>query len=189
MKFQKILSYDVYGSDHTSRFNYVCSLLNQTTDPDTLEPKKIIGEAKAVFISPRKRALTCLNQDRAISITILPELNEIPFDLKLGCTAAEFQTHGSLAVRRAFLELFVTNKLGLSHKILKAELDYLLELSAKNTEALAISHTFRLRLLETYHQTDRQLFAEPALIKKYLDPTVHWADFGSFIDINTANLK
>jgi hypothetical protein len=183
MQFQKILSYDVYGQNPAKRFDYICSLLDQTIDPTSLEPSLINANDKAVYISPRARALSCLNQDTALSITILQSLNEVPFALKSVCTAADFERQGSTAVRQAFLDLFIADRLDLSHKQLKAELDYLLTLSKDNPDALAISHTFRLRLLQTYLKTNRELFNEPKLILEYLDPNVHWADFGSFVSL------
>ena len=181
MHFQKILSYDVYGTHKEGRFTHVCALLNQTSDPDTLEPAMLATHSKDIFISPRKRAIGCLNQTTAISVTVLPALNEIPFDLARVCTPTEFETNGSVAVRSAFLTLFINNQLSINHRNLQEECEYLLTISKDNPDALAISHTFRLRLLETYLKTNRQLFSEPTLIQKYLNPNEHWADFGSFI--------
>ena len=185
MQFQKILSYDVYGTHKEGRFNRVCNLLNQTLDPSTLEPAGLSAENKDVFISPRKRAISCLNQVTANSITVLPALNEIAFDLERVCTHAEFEAKGSVAVRSAFLELFIKNQLSINHKTLQEECEHLLTISKDNPDALAISHTFRLRLLETYLKTNRQLFEEPTLLSKHLNPKEHWADFGSFIPMST----
>lgn len=184
MHFQKILSYDVYGTHREGRFTHVCSLLNQTNDPDTLEPAKLFADNTHVFISPRKRAIGCLNQTTAVSVTILPALNEIPFDLERVCTPAELEARGSVAVRSAFLQLFINNQLSINHKTLQEECEYLLTISKDHPEALAISHTFRLRLLETYLKTNRRLFDEPALIQEHLNPKEHWADFGSFIPMS-----
>jgi hypothetical protein len=185
MHFQKILSYDVYGPHQEGRFKYVCNLLNQTVDPCTLEPKMLTAHSKDVFISPRRRALSCLNQATAPSVTVVPALNEIPFDLERVCTSADFELNGSVAVRSAFLELFTNNQLALNHKTLQDECEHLLTISKDNPEALAISHTFRLRILETYLKTNRQLFDEPALLQKHLNPKEHWADFGAYIHMPT----
>jgi hypothetical protein len=183
MQFQKILSYDVYGQDPSRRFDYVCSLLDQSIDPPSLESSQLTAGQRAVFISPRLRAISCLNSETATEVTIVPALNEIPFDLRLGCTAEEFAAKGSVVVRQTFIKLFVEDKLNISHHDLKNEFDYLLSLSEQNKDALAVSHTFRLKLLETYLKTNQKLFAEPTLIHNYLNPTVHFAHFGSFIDI------
>jgi len=181
MQFQKILSYGVYGNKSTNKYTHVCALLKQTIDPSSSQKGQLDADGKLVFISPRTRAISCLNVDTTTTVRVEPALNEIPFDLMRYCSAEEFADKGSTAVREAFLHLFVTNQLAISHKKLQTEFEHILALSHEYPDALAISHTFRLRLLQTYLKTDQDLFADPKQVYNHLDPTEHWLSFGDQI--------
>ena len=187
MRFQKILSYDVYGSEQTARFDRVCSLLNQTIDPPSDAPDGLNAHNAVVFSSPRLRAITGIDCDTASEVIIEPALNEIPFELRQCCTADDLEARGSVAVREAFLYLFCNNQLATPHQELQSEFEHILTLSSENPDALAVSHTFRLRLLDVYVKTGRTLFERPESIHEYLNPAEHWLAFGSFVQISSSH--
>lgn len=184
MRIQKILAYDVYANTTgTTRYQRVLNLLNQTIDPATLLPNSLDCSQQTVFTSPRKRAVTCINSDSASSVTEHQELNEIAFSLQEFCSEEDFLKNGSDAVRRAFVQAFIENKLSISHKQLQIELESVFELNKQANPPLCISHTFRMKLLEIYANVGNDLFQNPVIIKDFTDSSKHMYEFGEIIEI------
>lgn len=184
MHIKKILTYDVYAeTTGTDRYKRVCNLLNQIIDPDTLKPDSIECNEKHVLISSRKRALSCTKKDSASSISVSPELNEIAFPLQEFCSEEDFLKGGSTAVREAFVQAFIKDKLETSHKKLQLELRNIVTLSKQMEQTLCISHTFRMKLLEIYANIGDDLFQNPTIIKEHIDCKKHLYDFGEIIEI------
>ena len=170
MYIQKILEYDVYANTTgTARYQHVLKLLNQSIDPKTLLPNSINCGQQAVLISPRRRAISCIQTDTTASITVSPELNEIPFSLQEFCSEEDFLKHGSTAVRTAFAEAFIENRLGISHEQLQTELESIIKLSKQAKPPLCISHTFRIKLLAIYANIGDNLFQNPTTIKEHIN--------------------
>lgn len=184
MYIKKILAYDVYAeTTGTARYQHVIKLLNQSIDPETLLPNLIDCGQQAVSTSPRKRAVSCINKDSTSSISVYPALNEIAFSLQKFCSEEDFLRDGSSAVRRAFVQAFVEDKLGISHKQLQTELEGILTQSKQVEPPLCISHTFRMKLLEIYANIGGDLFQNPTIIHKYIDCDKHLYEFGETIKI------
>ena len=184
MIIQKILRYDIYAGTHGSdRYKHVCNLLMQTVDPDTLLPDTLDCRDQVVLTSPRQRATTCIKTSSAKSVTEISELNEITFQLNNFCTEESFLKNGSSAVRSAFIEAFIANKLGVPHTQLQSELDFILNLSKQHNPPLCVSHTFRMKLIEIYSHIGAELFNNPNIIKKYIDPERHLYTFAETIEI------
>lgn len=184
MIIQKILSYDIYeGTTGTDRYNRICNILMQTLDPDTLFPDTLDCRDQTVFTSPRPRAVNCLKISSTKSVAEISELNEITFKLNNFCSEQSFLKHGSSAVRSAFIEAFMANKLGTSHSQLQRELDFVLELSRQSNAPICISHTFRMKLIQIYSQIGNELFNNPSVIEKYINPEKHIYTFGETLEI------
>ncbi len=184
MTIQKILDYDIYaGTSGTARYLRVCSLLNQTIDPDTLYPDTLDCFGQSVLTSPRKRAQNCIKKSSAKSITPSLALNEIAFELKEFCTEENFLQHGSTAVRAAFVQAFIMNRLAIPHTQLQSELKEILAVTHQSEITLRISHTFRIKMIEIYSIIGDELFNNPSLIKDYLDTEKHLFAFGEKIEV------
>lgn len=184
MYIQKILEYDVYAkTTGTARYQRVLKLLNQSIDPKTLLPNSINCGQQAVLTSPRKRAISCIKKDSTLSISISPELNEIAFSLQEFCTEENFRKNGSTAVRKAFVQAFIEDKLDISHVQLQTELASILALSKQEEPPLCISHTFRMKLLDIYANIGDNLFKNPTTIKEHIDCKEHLYEFGEIIEI------
>lgn len=184
MYIKKILAYDVYARTiGTARYQYILKLLDQSVDPETLIPNSIDCTQQAVLISPRRRAISCIQIDTTSSITVSPELNEIAFSLQEFCSEEDFLKHGSTAVRTAFVAAFIKNMLSISHEQLQTELESVIKLSKQIDPPLCISHTFRMKLLEIYASIGEGLFQNPAIIKEYINYNKHMYEFGEIIEI------
>jgi len=184
MYIQKILEYDVYAKTiGKARYQRVFKLLNQSIDPETLLPDSINCGQQAVLISPRKRAMFCIKKDSTSSISASPELNEITFSLQEFCTEENFLKDGSTAVRKAFVQAFIEDKLGTTHEQLQTELESILSLNKQVEPPLCISHTFRMKLLEIYANIGDDLFQNPTTIKEHIDCKKHLYEFGEIIEI------
>lgn len=184
MYIKKILAYDVYAqTTGTARYEHVIKLLNQSIDPKTLQPNSIECSQRVVLTSPRKRATSCIKKDSASPISISPELNEIAFSLQEFCTEENFLKGGSTAVREAFVQAFIEDKLETSHKKLQMELKNIVTLSKQARQPLCISHTFRMKLIEIYANIGDDLFQNPTIITEHIDCEKHLYDFGEVIEI------
>ncbi len=184
MYIQKILEYDVYvKTTGTARYQHVLKLLNQSIDPETLHPNSLDCGQQATLTSPRKRAISCIKKDSTLSISVSPALNEIAFSLQDFCSEKDFLTDGSTAVRRAFVQAFIENKLKISHQQLQKELEGILALSTQVAPPLSISHTFRIKLLELYARIGNTLFQDPTTISNHIDCKKHFYEFGEIIEI------
>lgn len=183
MKVVKILPYSVYG-EIGNAYEYVCNLLMHRVDPPSLKPSELDCRNAKVFCSPRKRALDCLNRSTASSVAVTDILDEIPFDIKPYCTPDEFKRGGSTVVRRAFIQAFVDNQLNLSRDEIQTQLEAVRKLALEHSDALAISHTFRMKLLMIYQEIGNELFRSPEVIQYHIDPHRHILQFGESIEFS-----
>lgn len=184
MQIKKMLAYDVYAETAgADRYRRVCDLLNQKIDPYTLHSDTMECNDKHILTSPRKRAISCIKKDSAASISVSPELNEIAFPLQKFCTEEYFLKDGSTAVRKAFVQAFIENKLNIPHEQLQTELTNIVALRNQEEQPLCISHTFRMKLLELYANIGDNLFKDPTVIKEHIDCTKHLYEFGEIIEI------
>ncbi len=184
MHIRKILTYDVYANTvGAARYQHVVKLLNQSIDPDTLLTDSLDCGKQAVLTSPLKRAVQCIKRDSALSITASPQLTEIAFPLQEYCTENDFLEYGSVAVRKAFVQAFIEDKLCVPHKQLKKELEDILILRGQAKPPLCISHTFRMKLLEIYASIGDDLFRNPSLLGTYVSPEKHLYEFGEIIEV------
>jgi hypothetical protein len=183
MQFQKILSYDVYGVGAKPSYEHVCTLLAQEINPPSLESGKLNCRKCLVYCSALNRAFSCLDISTTGKVILLPALNEIPFSLAKYVTKKGFEISGSTAVRRAFIEAFVANDLNISHQELQRQLLEIIDLHKREPEALAVSHTFRLKLIQIYTQIGDELFNKPISIRDFIKQEVKILDFGETVII------
>lgn len=183
MQITKILSYNVYGNHTSNRFQHVCDLLSQKSDPQSDELDSLDCKNNIVYTSPLARAVSCIAEKTVREIHTEKALSEIPFALDLFCSEEEFFHGGSTAVRKAFIIAFSQNALLLSHEILQNECDQILSIANTQRTTLCVSHSFRMKVLQAYIQYGTQLFRDPLLIKKYINPKNKMFNFGDSIYI------
>ncbi len=167
----KIAAYDT-GKSHPDRYAYACQLLNQQLDPPSQQPHTLtLQNPSSIFCSTLLRAQQSIPEQYQHSITYTTALNEVPFELAEFVNAEEFATEGSNAVRAAFVEAFLQDTLNLSRAHLKTQTITLLQklTSLPSTDhSYAISHSFRMKILQAFILSNGTLFEHPELIKTFL---------------------
>lgn len=178
--FKKIFKYNL-NKDKTYAFEYACKVLSQQIDPISLETGKYAPKSNIVFCSTLKRAEQCIARNRKIKIIKVGELYEIPFNLEKNCTKIRFNKEGSVVVRRVFKKLFIKDQLMKSRKLIFSEIKNLILLIKKsypNEKVVVISHSFRLKCIQAYLETDGQIERYPRLINNYIKDNEKTFDFG-----------
>lgn len=182
LKIVKVLPYDVYGNG-VGMYKRVCDLLDQSYDPPSLHIGEMVVDADVLFCSPRERAKTCLSEYDCSRSIESPLFNEIPFSFSDSCSEEIFNSEKGAAVRRVFAEKFENNLLSISHEQLHEEMRIVLSLSRSGENPTAVSHTFRMKIIEIYLLVGEQLFQNPKVIHKYVSSENKIYDFGHIIQI------
>ena len=185
--FRKILDYDLrrYESD---AFIYVCRILSQKINPDSLKKQSFAPTTKITFHSELKRAKQCLKKNKSFKLIPTKFLNEIPFNLDNYCNELEYKKEGSVVVRRAFKKLFIENKLMINRNKIFNEIEklftYLKNNSNSENNVTVFSHSFRLKCIEAYLKTNKQIIKSPELIGQYISDKNKTFDFGKGFDFD-----
>lgn len=176
-------------------FNDLCNLALQLYDPgiykDQIEKfmdKEIIEKKiDMIFCSNLRRGIETAQfiknknaSDPKIKIEMF--LNEILFDLNRMCTPNQYSSFKSKLIRKKFIEYFIEDKLPERLFIIKYKFDQLIHLLNinKHKNILVISHTFFLKLFLIYFN-HQDLFENPEIIKKYINPKKKIMRFGHLI--------
>ncbi len=183
MLVTKILKYNPYGPDDSRRYEYVCDLLAGKNDPPSLAVGKFDMAGRTVYAPESRRALECIASALATSFETLSELNEIQFDFKKRAKKQLFDSKGSDSVRSAFIDAFAEDDLHSSHDELQSQFEYILDHASKYPEAVYVSHTFRMKLLQLYVQYKDRLFTDPEVIRNAVPVDKHIFEFGETIEI------
>lgn len=184
MEITKILSYDLYGTTTgIEKYHRVCALLRKQFDPSSLQVQQLDCARQAVFMSPRRRAFSCIDNTTYTSIDTKRELDELGFRFEDFCSADTYAERGSIAVREAFVEAFVSNSLDVTLETLRQELQTILAWAKQEQPPLCVSHTFRMKVLSLYSEVGEVLFNNPSMIRSLIDCRQHLFPFGATITV------
>ena len=169
---RKVFPYDPTLNNRYSKYEGYLKIGRQTIDPGIIN-SRIIDSSNVidrVYCSPRKRAIESASLTGK-EIIVLKELNEIVFDLSNLVSEEEYIKLGSNLVRERFINSFVDDTLMESRSEIKKRVESLIQKIKKlsDREYLFISHSFFMKILETYLKTDDRLFEKPRLLEKYFD--------------------
>ena len=183
--FIKIKEYNLYPKNQTvDHFEYVCRVLNQSIDPPTEDPHGLsIATTKKIFCSPLRRAKECIITQSGAKVLYIPQLSEVPFDLKIFCSRSEWKSQKSNAVRKYFKKAFIQDKLLFTREKLRGQIREIFRIAEQNPESTMISHTFRLTLIRVYQETNGDIFQKPELIQQYISDEKRILDFGESFDL------
>jgi len=180
--FIKILEYCLKPAQ-TDTFDYLAEVTSQRLDPPTLKPEGLPINEGIVLFSPLKRAKDCIKEIKAVRYLELPELKEIPFELKNICAKEEWESEKSTAVRKRFKEAFIADNLSLSREQIFFEIKHLLALvrrcEKEYENVTLISHSFRLKIIEAYLATGGEIVFKPCLIHDFIFDNEKTYEFGS----------
>jgi len=161
--FIKTLSYDTRGNG-VDDFSYVTRLLLHEIDPPSnAQACFFIPADSLVLYSSHRRVSGTVNRLSAAYIES-DALREIAFDLRQFCSEREWKCRGSVAVREAFKEAFIVDKLTQKREELFGEIVEVLNKIRDEHITHVISHSFRLKLIEAYVLTKGKIAKDPALI-------------------------
>ncbi len=178
IKFIKIAPYDT-GKLRSDSFEYAQALLSQTINPPAIEiGSLILPEADIIFCSPLKRAQQSAAKSLSPEIVTIDQLAEIRFDISMFTNSDQYQKFGSSVIRQAFVKAFIKNGLEQPLQDLESETEHLLDLlNMNNQNVIAISHSFRMKVIEAYILSNKQLFREPTLIKNFINTDTKLYEF------------
>ena len=182
--FTKILAYELrpLGKDI---YEYVAGVASQQIDPPSLQKSGLVPVASVVLYSPLKRALECLSKQSGAEYISMNELAEIPFDLRKMCTEEEWNTQGSVLVRRKFKEMFVTDTLSIPRvqifREVKAVIAQCKEYGTKDIQV--VSHSFRLKIIQAFIATKGDIEKHPERIGEFIADDVKTFDFGKGFEV------
>lgn len=181
--FRKTVSYDL-GKDRPDVFQYLQKVGMQTIDP---KPQHIFSapiEHSVIFHSTLSRVSDSFPKDKNDTLFAFNELREILFDLQILCTQEEFEREGSSIVRKRFKEFFIADNLPQKRAELFSEIKKMLNeiQTSSNDTILVVSHSFRLKLIESYVKTNGDIEKNPALIHDYIYDDKKTYDFEQGFD-------
>lgn len=175
-QFIKTLAYQPYGNEDV--FNYVRKLLLQEIDPPSTAQASIISSAPKLLHSPLRRVAETVDIAAAQTRVVLRDLREVSFDIKAFLNEDQLLKEGSTAIRKAFIQAFVEDRLHVSRAMLAYEITGILDIVYAEEEVDVVSHSFRLKLIEAFLCTNGKVFVEPALITRFIDPKEKTYRFG-----------
>ncbi len=149
-------------------YDYTRHLLLQEINPVSHEQGVLDCEDLHTVSSPLLRATTCIDMATTQSIESLLAVSEIPFDLSLCVSREEFAIAPSQSVRAAFIELFCTDALAISHDELRNRFNQVL--LRRQEQLCVVSHTFFIKTMLVYDMLGDSLFTEPEQIRRYIKP-------------------
>lgn len=186
--FVKTLSYPTLPN-RGDAFGYVTHLLRQEIDPPSDAHACIfIPCGRSVLYSPSRRVaetISCLSGIRESS----ESLREIAFDVSRFIDERVWRSKGSAAVRDAFKEAFVTDTLIQKRSVLFTEIDMLLKRIRDEHIDVVVSHSFRLKLIETYIRTKGKIVEHPDLIHRYLLSDQKTYPFGGSFSVSEEQIN
>ncbi|MEK7497973.1 MAG: histidine phosphatase family protein, partial [Patescibacteria group bacterium] len=149
------------------------AVTRQTYSPEIIMPEKHEKFDLPTFCSSLIRCVQTAKATSCGKTVELDDLREIKFSLHDLVSKKEFETDGSVLVRKRFIEAFIKDTLLESRTQTKKRMDSLLK-KLKNLpdrDYLLVSHSFYMKILQGY-LCDKELFRKPRLLRKYFDPLV-----------------
>lgn len=181
----KILEYDRKPNDKDA-FDRLCNIASQKIDPPSLRPGSLRLNASVVFYSPLRRSAECLRMERNVLYIPTPLLKEIPFDMREMCSKEEWIREKSALVRRKFRESFMEDRLMEKRgDIFRAAKEFLAQYRSfiKTSDVSAVSHSFRMKILEAFIKTKGRIEEDPSLISLYIHDDEKTFEFGEGFDV------
>ncbi len=178
VQFIKTLPYELHPHAINS-FEYLARVALQTINPQSTADAPLAIHADIVFHSPLRRVSDTLARHQ--KNTCRDYLREIPFDLKQLCTKKEWETNGSVIVRKRFKEAFIKDSLPITRRMVFAQIRAMLKECARilsPSRTAVLSHSFRIKLIEAYIKTQGTIVEHPDRIHAYLLDTETTYPFG-----------
>jgi len=183
---RKIFPYDPTFGGKYSKYEGYSRILKNIEEPSVIKPKKIKvakGLNGPIFCSSSKRGIESArlySQVLKLPYKVIYGLGEIKFSLEDLLSEKVYRVRGSNLVREMFINRFVNDTLPEKRKSIKQRLDkFLTRIShLKNGRYLAISHSFIMKLMETYLK-EGELFNNPEILRKYFNFRLKTFEFGS----------
>ncbi len=182
---KKIFAYDPTFNGTYSKYEGYRKITRQEQSPGIKKQHGI--EKTTVFSGPIYSSVLRRGEESGevyadrfrVPFITTPLLNEIRFDLHNLVTENEFEEFGSSLVRERFIMMFEENGLLERRDEIQYRIERLMMLLKNNPEGkyLLVSHSFFMKLLETYlHEPD--LFEHPELLKRTFDNKMKTYEFG-----------
>ncbi len=184
MLMKKIAPYNPYGDESENRYQYVCRLLLQKVDPPSIAPKSIDCMGRVTYHSTLFRAVDCIDRTNAPRLVPNRDLNEIAFNLDDYCSESVFKSEKSNAVRKAFVQGFIDDRLSERRDSLQLRVKRVSDIAINQSQTLAVSHTFFMKLFQVYWDCGELLFSHPEVLRAYIDPKKHLFPFGAELYFN-----
>ena len=191
IEFIKTLKYED-NPKNRNVFEYLSELTTQKIDPPSISNTYIRTDAKIVFHSPLKRVIDTLEFKKGIKYIEMNELAEILFDIRKLCTEKEWQKEKSNIVRRRFKEFFIKDQLPIKRVQIFNEIKNVLSnclVQSESFDIAVISHSFRLKLIEIFIDTQGNVVENPSLIHKYILDNQKTYEFGEGFSIKRKDLE
>jgi broad specificity phosphatase PhoE len=187
----KTLKYDTRPTSGSS-YEYVCGLLSGSINPPSTADGLPRISSTVLYHSTLRRVVQTLPS--TVQTVCIPDqrLNELMFDLCMYCSEEEWNTQGSVAVRRAFKQGFIENTLSCSRADLKERLNSLFDEILSSYGGMSVSllsHSFTLSLIEAWVATSGDVFCVPERIHEFIHDTRKRFSFGERFVINESCIR
>lgn len=179
--FIKTVSYKNKFVSQKRTYDFLCNLSLQRVDPKPLKKYYVDNSFDVVFCSDLRRVKESIVVRDNIPIIKNCILNEVIFDLKEMVCFDDWKKEGSNFVRKKFKEFFIKDMLFQSRRQIFSEIeDFLSHIQSvyKGKKVLVLSHSFKLKLIESFIKTKGQVRYDPNLINDFLDNNKKTFDFG-----------
>jgi hypothetical protein len=185
---RKTFRYDPTVNGKYSKYDGYYLIGKQEVDPEIVAAPQLkkFNETQVVFCSKLKRGIeTALKISKDKNVIVLPELNEVRFDLGTLVNINEYDKYGSYLVRKRFINAFIENNLLETREDIEIRIEKLFKLLKNFPDGnyLMISHSFIMKILQIYIK-DRNLFKKPEMIRKYFDVNNRTYEFGTGFEFN-----
>ena len=191
IKFIKILEYKL-KPDKGNVFEYIDGLLSQRINPPSLNPQSLSVNADVVFHSPLRRAVECIQKKKGSRYISTPLLAEIPFSPKKFLAEKEWEKEKSAAIRKKFKEAFIKDQLLVKRKRVLEDTEKLLKTLYQRgvrSSLAVVSHSFRLKVIETFIKTQGAVSKKPQLIGRFIFDNQKTYEFGKGFLVSREELK
>jgi len=189
INFIKTLKYET-KPQNGDVFEYLSKLTMQEIDPPSTSDICIQTNSKIVFHSPLKRVIQTLELKSDTQYIETDKLKEILFNLKELCTKQEWEKEKSEIVRERFKTAFINDQLPIKRVIIFDEIKEVLNdcLSQDTDNVTVISHSFRLKLIQAFIETQGKIINNPHLIHRYIEKDKKTFEFGGGFSVQKENL-
>lgn len=191
IQFIKTLKYET-NPQGVDVFEYLHKVTLQKIDPPSTSPIELNIRADVVFYSPLRRVAETIQKQKGVEYIETSLLQEIPFDIKKLCTRKEWETQKSVIVRRTFKEAFIKDQLPVKRSVIMQEVKELLKMcleKSKQGKVAVASHSFRLKIIETFIKTGGELEFDPKKIEDFISDNQKTYEFGGGFNVDKKEIQ